>query len=111
MRSEKLSARRGTLWLVASLALIPALVKLLCYPRNIGSDDAYIHLQIATNFVHGLGWGINPHQPVNLIHEPGFYPAPGRYGEHYAACHRGYADSVYGCGRRRSASYILRGGL
>jgi hypothetical protein len=28
------------------LALISSLIKLLYYPHNIGSDDAYIHLQI-----------------------------------------------------------------
>jgi hypothetical protein len=44
----------------------------MCYPHNIGSDDAYIHLRIATNFLQGLGWGINPHQPVNLSTSPGF---------------------------------------
>jgi hypothetical protein len=57
---------------VTAMALLPALVKALCYPHNIGSDDAYIHLRIATNFIHGLGWGINPHQPVNLSSSPGF---------------------------------------
>jgi hypothetical protein len=48
------------------------MVKVLCYPHNIGSDDAYIHLRVATNFVNGLGWGINPHEPVNLSSSPGF---------------------------------------
>ena len=57
---------------VALIALVPAMVKVICYPHNIGSDDAYIHLRIATNFIHGLGWGINPHQPVNLSTAPAF---------------------------------------
>jgi hypothetical protein len=59
-------------WLAIALAFVPALVKLMCYPHNIGSDDAYIHLRIATNFLQGSGWGINPHQPVNLSTSPGF---------------------------------------
>ncbi len=72
MVAQRLAAGRGAYVLAMCLALIPAAVKLLCYPNNIGSDDAYIHLQIATNFVHGLGWGINPHQPVNLSTSPAF---------------------------------------
>ncbi len=72
MGSGARSAKRGIGCLVAALALVPAVVKLLCYPHNIGSDDAYIHLRIAENFVHGLGWGINPHQPVNLSTSPAF---------------------------------------
>jgi|GEM_PF-1563439 len=58
--------------LMAAIAIIPALVKFFCYPHNIGADDAYIHLRIATNLTHGLGWGINPHQPVNLSTAPAF---------------------------------------
>src|SRR5579862_8970564 len=59
-------------WLVLALAVVPAIVKWLCYPGNLGSDDAYIHLQIAHNFASGLGWGINPGQPVNLSTSPAF---------------------------------------
>lgn len=58
--------------LVVALAAVPAFIKWTCYPHNIGSDDAYIHLRIATNFVHGRQWGINPHQPVNLSTSPAF---------------------------------------
>ena len=57
---------------MSAVAIVPALVKLLCYPHNIGADDAYIHLRIATNLTQGLGWGINPHQPVNLSTAPAF---------------------------------------
>jgi hypothetical protein len=57
---------------MAAIAVVPAVVKLLCYPHNIGADDAYIHLRIATNLAQGLGWGINPHQPVNLSTAPAF---------------------------------------
>lgn len=57
---------------VLALALVPAMVKLISYPHNIGSDDAYIHLRVATEFLRGEGWGINPHQPVNLSTAPAF---------------------------------------
>ena len=72
MRSGQVVAKPSLYWLVAIIALVPAIVKLLCYPGNIGSDDAYIHLQIAHNFVNGLGWGINPHEPVSLSTSPAF---------------------------------------
>lgn len=54
------------------LALIPSLIKLLYYPHNIGSDDAYIHLQVARNVVSGHGWGLNADTPVNLSSSPAF---------------------------------------
>src|SRR5580698_8858562 len=54
------------------LALIPSLVKLIYYPHNIGSDDAYIHLQVARNVVSGHGWGLNADAPVNLSSSPAF---------------------------------------
>jgi hypothetical protein len=54
------------------LALIASLIKLLYYPHNIGSDDAYIHLQIARNVVSGHGWGLNADSPVNLSSSPAF---------------------------------------
>jgi hypothetical protein len=57
------------------VALVPAAVKLLCYPHYIGSDDACIHLRIATNFVGGLGWGIKSPPPGESIHEPRVYVA------------------------------------
>ena len=55
---------------VCLLALVPILVKLLCYPTYPGSDDAFIHLTIVRNLTHGLGWGINPHEPTNLSSSP-----------------------------------------
>jgi hypothetical protein len=54
------------------LALIPSLIKLLYYPHNIGSDDAYIHLQIARNIFSGHSWGLNPNMPVNMSSSPAF---------------------------------------
>ena len=56
--------------LVCLLALVPTLVKLFCYPTYPGSDDAFIHLTIVRNVTHGLGWGINPGEPVNLSSSP-----------------------------------------
>lgn len=64
--------RLHTLAPTAVIAVVPSVIKVLCYPHNIGSDDAYIHLRIATNVVRGLTWGINPHQPVNLSTSPAF---------------------------------------
>ena len=54
------------------IASIPALIKMEFFPHYIGSDDAYIHLTVARNLAQGLGWGINPHQPVNLSTAPAF---------------------------------------
>jgi hypothetical protein len=54
------------------LALIPSLIKLFYYPHNIGSDDAYIHLQVARNVISGHGWGLNANTPVNLSSSPAF---------------------------------------
>ena len=56
--------------LVCLLALVPTLVKLFCYPTYPGSDDAFIHLTIIRNVTHGLGWGINPGEPINLSSSP-----------------------------------------
>ena len=58
------------LLLICLLALVPILVKLVCYPSYPGSDDAFIHLTIVRNVTHGLGWGINPHEPINLSSSP-----------------------------------------
>ena len=54
------------------MALVPLLIKLLYYPHNIGSDDAYIHLQVARNVVFGRGWGLNADMPVNMSSSPAF---------------------------------------
>ena len=62
--------RLGETLLVCLLALVPILVKLACYPTYPGSDDAFIHLTIVRNVTHGLGWGINPGEPVNLSSSP-----------------------------------------
>jgi hypothetical protein len=38
------------------IALTPSLIKLFCYLSYIGSDDTYIHLQVARNvFAHQGG--------------------------------------------------------
>ena len=55
---------------VCLLALVPILVKRICYPSYPGSDDAFIHLTIVRNLTHGLGWGINPQEPTNLSSSP-----------------------------------------
>jgi len=61
--------------LIAALmvvAFVPVAIKLTYYPHNIGSDDAYIHVRVASEYVNRLGWGINPHEPVNLSTAPAF---------------------------------------
>lgn len=64
--------RIGTaeLWAIISIAAVPLLVKLLCYPSYPGSDDVFVHFRIVRNFVAGLGWGMDPHQPLNLSSGP-----------------------------------------
>lgn len=69
-------ARNGYTWLLYSLLivliLVPSLVKLVYYPTYPGSDDAFIHLEVARNFAEGNGWGINAGEPVNLSSSPLF---------------------------------------
>lgn len=55
---------------VLLLALIPSFVKIIYYPHNIGSDDAFIHLQVARNLANGHGWALNSNQPVNISTSP-----------------------------------------
>ncbi len=62
-------AEHAAVW---SVALIPAVVKLVCYPRYPGSDDAFIHLSIVRNLAEGAGWGIQPGEVVNLSSSPLF---------------------------------------
>jgi hypothetical protein len=69
-RPGRLDARLIAICL--TVALVPAAIKLIYYPHNIGSDDAYIHVRVASEYVRGLGWGINPHEPVNLSTAPAF---------------------------------------
>ncbi len=52
------------------IALIPLAVKIVCYPRYPGSDDAFIHLAIARNLIAGQGWGIQAGDPVNMSSSP-----------------------------------------
>ncbi len=66
--------RVGTaeLWAVIAIAAFPLLVKLFCYPSYPGSDDVFVHLHIARNVGEGVGWGMNPHEPLNLSSSPLF---------------------------------------
>jgi arabinofuranosyltransferase len=72
--SNRRTAKSSPAWVFFCLllALVPTLVKLLYYPHNIGSDDAYIHLEVARNVVSGHGWGLNAGAPVNLSSSPAF---------------------------------------
>ncbi len=55
-----------------AVCLFPLLIKLIYYPQNIGSDDSYIHLQVARNIASGQGWGVNPGVSVNVSTSPLF---------------------------------------
>ncbi|AEU38210.1 hypothetical protein [Granulicella mallensis] len=54
------------------MALTPSLIKLFCYRSYIGSDDTYIHLQVARNVLAHQGWGLNPGVRCNLSTAPLF---------------------------------------
>jgi hypothetical protein len=54
------------------LIAAPAIVKLLYYPTYIGSDDSYIHLQVAHNVLLHHTWGIAPYVRCNLSTSPLF---------------------------------------
>lgn len=64
--------RWATIVLLAGAILLPAGVRLLCYPRYPGSDDAFIHYAVAANLAAGRGWGIQAGEPVNLSSSPLF---------------------------------------
>lgn len=62
-------------WIYAGallIALIPSLIKLIYYPSYIGSDDTYIHLQVARNVLTHHEWGLNPGVRCNLSTSPLF---------------------------------------
>jgi hypothetical protein len=63
-------ASRSSFLLVCLIAATPILIKLFCYRDYPGSDDAFIHLRLVDNLTRGLGWGINPHEPVNMSSSP-----------------------------------------
>ena len=66
---------RGHGWivvLVALLAAVPAIVKLVSYPAYPGSDDAFIHLAVAESVLAGTGWGLPGFGEVNLSSSPLF---------------------------------------
>ncbi len=54
------------------MALTPSLIKLICYPSYVGSDDTYIHLQVARNVLAHQGWGLNSGIRCNLSTSPLF---------------------------------------
>jgi hypothetical protein len=58
--------------LVALIVAVPLLVKLFCSPHYFGSDDSYIHLQVARNLIASRLWGINPGVRCNLSTAPLF---------------------------------------
>jgi hypothetical protein len=64
--------RRQTAWLlIVGLAVLsPLIVKLALFPSYPGSDDAFIHLRVASLFASGKAWGINPGQWVNMSSSP-----------------------------------------
>lgn len=71
MNKMKISNRQLDATLI-SIGFLPVIVKLVLYPSYPGSDDAYIHMQVVRNIVGGLGWGINPLEPVNVSTSPLF---------------------------------------
>jgi len=63
---------RRRLALLLPICLLPAAVKLVCYPDYPGSDDAFIHLAVVENLRRGAGWGINAGEPVLVSTSPLF---------------------------------------
>ena len=66
-----MTPRAGTALLVGAI-LLPAAVRLACYPGYPGSDDAFIHYAVASNVATDRGWGIQPGESVNLSSSPLF---------------------------------------
>jgi hypothetical protein len=67
------SAERSRLaWqvLIGLAVLSPLIVKAVLFPSYPGSDDAFIHLRVASLFASGSAWGINPGQWVNMSSSP-----------------------------------------
>lgn len=71
VRAQKRAATRTSVAILI-VCLLPLLIKLFYYPHNIGSDDSYIHLQVARNIATGQGWGVNPGVSVNVSTSPLF---------------------------------------
>lgn len=65
-------SRRWGFALLGGAILLPAVVRLACYPAYPGSDDAFIHHAVAANLAAGRGWGIEPGHAVNLSSSPLF---------------------------------------
>jgi hypothetical protein len=66
----KLMPPQAIALLIASA--IPSVVKILFYPDYPGADDVFMHLSVLQNLSHGLGWGINANDPVNVSTSPAF---------------------------------------
>jgi hypothetical protein len=64
--------RRQIAWLlIVGLAVLsPLIVKLALFPSYPGSDDAFVHLRVASLFASGKAWGINPGQWVKMSSSP-----------------------------------------
>src|SRR5262245_20642428 len=54
------------------VSAIPSVVKILFYPDYPGADDVFMHLSVIQNMSHGMGWGINANEPVNVSTSPAF---------------------------------------
>ncbi len=67
---SKLSPSQVGVLLIVSA--IPSIVKILFYPDYPGADDSFMHLSVIQNLSHGMGWGINANEPVNLSTSPAF---------------------------------------
>jgi hypothetical protein len=72
VRAAPPGGRRQIAWLlIVGLAVLsPFIVKLALFPSYPGSDDAFIHLRVASLFASGKAWGINPGQWVNMSSSP-----------------------------------------
>jgi hypothetical protein len=69
MTNRDVAIRVPALLVIAS---IPAAATLFYAAGARLPDDAYIHLTIVNNVLSGNGWGINPHQPINVSTSPFF---------------------------------------
>jgi hypothetical protein len=63
---------RKLLLAMTVIIAVPILIKVLFSPHYFGSDDSYIHLQIARNLLTSGLWGVNPGSRCNLSTAPLF---------------------------------------
>ncbi|UCF67319.1 MAG: hypothetical protein JSV80_16335 [Acidobacteriota bacterium] len=66
------SAARGSEWLIP--ALVTALAGLVAAVpcARFQPDDLFIYLRVVDNVWSGLGWGFNPHEPINVASSGGW---------------------------------------